>query len=169
MKKLLIATCLMFLGAAGPTTAQQASRPMLPDNMNSLHMNSRNINRVPIKVMRDFLKRDQSATNADWMEVETGFVVKYTDKRNNHCRTVYNSRGAYVYTIKQYGENNLSRPVRGIVKSQYYDYTITLVEEIHQPMKPIVYLVHLEDDYGFKHVQISDGEMEVTKEYKKNF
>ncbi|WP_207511411.1 hypothetical protein [Longitalea luteola] len=169
MKKLLIATCLAFAATAGPTTAQQASRPIVADNMSSLHMNARNINRVPIKVMRDFLKRSPSANDANWMEVETGFVAKYIDKKNNFCRTVYNSRGSYVYTVKQYAERNLPREVRGIVKSQYYDYTITLVEEVHQPLKPLVYIVHLEDATSFKHVQVSEGEMEVTKEYKKTF
>ncbi|WP_205508307.1 hypothetical protein [Longitalea arenae] len=167
MKKLLITSCLVFVGMAGPAAAQQASRPILTDNMNSLTMNSRNMNRVPIRVMRDFLKRDQSAKEADWTEVETGFVVKYMDKKNSHCRTVYNQRGVYVYTIKQYGENNLPRDVRDVVKRQYYDYSITLVEEVHQPLKPVAYIVHLEDDHSFKHVQVSDGEMEVTQEYRK--
>jgi hypothetical protein len=169
MKKLLIATCLVFVGITGPTAAQQASRSMVTDNMNSLHMNTRNVNRIPIKVKRDFLKRELSVAEGDWMEVETGFVVKYTDKKNNHCRTVYNTRGSYVYTIKQYGEGNLPKDVRGIVKSQYYDYRITLVEEIHQPAKPVVYIVHMEDDYGYKNIQVSDGEMEVMTEYKKKF
>lgn len=167
MKKLLIATSLVFLGITGPAAAQQASRPMVTDNMNSLHMNTRNINRVPIKVMRDFMKRDLSVAEGNWMEVETGFVVKYTDKKNNQCRTVYNSRGAYVYTIRQYGESSLPRDVRGIVKSQYYDYKITLVEEILQSAKPVVYIVHMEDDCSFMNVQVSDGEMEVMSEYKK--
>ncbi len=36
--------------------------------------------------MRDFLKRNKTTTNADWMLVETGYVVKYTGKNNTHLQ-----------------------------------------------------------------------------------
>ncbi len=55
-----------------------------------------------------------------------------------------------------------------LVKSQYYDYTITLVEEIEVPMKPLVYVVHMEDSATLKNVRVSDREMEVLEEYKKD-
>ncbi len=54
------------------------------------------------------------------------------------------------------------------LKSQYYDYTITLVEEIETPMKPLVYVVHMEDSTTLKNVRVSEKEMEVLEEYKKS-
>jgi hypothetical protein len=61
----------------------------------------------------------------------------------------------------------MPRDIRGIVKSQYYDYTITVVDEIEERMKPLVYVVHLEDSTTLKYVRVCDREMEVLEEYKK--
>jgi hypothetical protein len=165
--KNVILTSIAVLLLCGAVTAQQANRPVLTDNLQSLHMSSLPINKIHVRAMRDFLKRDKAAANADWMLVETGYVVKYTGKNNSRCRTVYNSRGEFAYTIRQYYENVMPRDVRGMVKSQYYDYTITLVEEIEERMKPLVYVVHLEDSTTLKNVRVCEREMEVVEEYNK--
>lgn len=166
MKNVILTSIAVVLFSA-VVTAQPVNRPALTDNLQSLHMSSLPINKVHVRAMRDFLKRDEAATNADWNVVETGYVVKYTGKNNSKCRTVYNSRGEFVYTIRQYYENVMPRDVRGIVKSQYYDYTITVIEEIEQRMKPLVYVVHLEDSTTLKNVRVCDREMEVLEEYIK--
>jgi hypothetical protein len=167
MKNVIVTTLIAGCLVAQPVKAQPASRPFLADNMQSLQTSTRFINKIHVKAMRDFLKRNETAADADWMVVESGFVVKYTDKNNSHCRTVYNCRGDFSYTIKQYFENNLLREVRAMIKSQYYDYKITLVEEIVQTLKPLVYVVHMEDATTLKNIRISDREMEVVEEYKK--
>ncbi len=167
MKNVIVTTIIAGCLVAGPVTAQQASRPLLTDKMQSMQTSTRFINKIHVKAMRDFLKRDETAADANWMVVENGFVVKYTDKNNSHCRTVYNSRGDFSYTIKQYFESNLLRDVRAMIKSQYYDYKITLVEEIVQTLKPLVYLVHMEDAATLKNIRVSDREIEVIEEYTK--
>jgi hypothetical protein len=166
MKNVIVTSIVVLLFSA-VVTAQPVNRPALTDNLQSLHMSSLPINKVHVRAMRDFLKRDEAAANADWYVVETGYVVKYTGKNNSKCRTVYNSRGEFVYTIRQYYENVMPRDVRGIVKSQYYDYTITVIEEIEERMKPLVYVVHLEDSTTLKNVRVCDREMEVLEEYIK--
>ncbi|HEX6431694.1 MAG TPA: hypothetical protein VF008_28585 [Niastella sp.] len=167
MKNLFVTTFIAVCLVAAPAMAQQASRPLLTDNMQSLQGSTRFINRIHVKAMRDFMKRVKTADDADWMVVENGSVVKYTGKNNSHCRTVYNCRGEFSYTIRQYDESNMLRDVRAMIKSQYYDYKITLVEEIVQPFKPLVYVVHMEDATTLKNIRVSDREMEVIEEYKK--
>lgn len=167
MKNVFVITCIAGCLIARPVTAQQASHPILTENIQSLHTNTRNINRIHVKAMRDFLKRDKTAVNADWMIVEDGFVVKYTDKLNSRCRTVYNSRGEFSYTIRQYYECNMLPDVRAMVKSQYYDYTITLVEEIEQQLKPVVYVVHMEDATTLKNIRVSERDVEVIEMFTK--
>lgn len=168
MKKVIVTTSMSVMLLTGSVTAQQVSREMVTENLQSLQGNVRNISRVHVKAMRDFLKRDKTAVNVDWMIVETGYVVKYTDSNNSNCRTVYNNRGEFVYTIRQYHENKMPREIRSIVKSQYYDYTITLVEEVEETRKPLVYVVHLEDATTFMNVWVCDREMEVMAEYRKS-
>jgi len=167
--KNVIVTCIAPILVIAQLSAQQASRPVLTDNLQSMQMNALPVSKIHVKAMRDFLKRDKPAANAEWMIVENGFVVKYTDKNNSHCRSVYNSRGQFAYTIKQYFEGNMPRDVRGMVKSQYYDYTITLVEEIIEPLKPLVYVVHLEDANTIRNIRVSEREMEVMEAYNKTW
>ena len=168
MKNVML-TCIALALVGAPVAAQQANRPVLTDNLQSMQMNALPLSKIHVKAMRDFLKRDIPAANAEWMIVETGFVVQYTDKNNSSCRSVYNSRGQFSYTIKQYFESKMPRDVRAMVKSQYYDYTITLVEEITEPLKPLVYVVHLEDAGTLKNIRVCEREMEVMDEYKKNW
>ena len=141
-------------------SAQQAS-------VQSLHISSEYLNNIHIKAMRDFLKRNKTAFDAEWFTIAGGYEVRYTGHNNSKCRSVYNCNGAFVYSIKQYSEDQLPRDVRSIVKSTYYDYTILLVEEIEQPREPVAYLVHMQDDTTLKNVTVCDGAMEVKEEYKR--
>jgi hypothetical protein len=169
MKKVIITSGMAVMLVTSAATAQQVSREMVTENLQSLQMNTaRSITRVHVKAMRDFLKRDKTASNVDWMIVENGYVAKFTDCNNSNCRTVYNNWGQFVYTIRQYHENVLPRDIRGIVKSQYYDYTITLVEQIEETQKPLVYVVHLENATTLINVRVSEREMEVMEEYRKS-
>jgi hypothetical protein len=168
MKNVIVTTIIAVTLVTGAATAQQASRPLATEGMQSLQMNTLNISRVHTRAMRDFLKRDKTASNVDWMIVETGYVAKYTDENNSNCRTVYNSRGGFVYTIRQYYENKMPRDIRHIVKSEYYDYTITLVEQIEETRRPLVYVVHMEDATTLKNVRVCERGMDVMSEYMKS-
>jgi hypothetical protein len=168
MKNVIVTTIITVTLITGSATAQQVNRPLATEGMQSLQMNTLHISKVHVRAMRDFLKRDKTASNVDWMIVETGYVAKYTDENNSNCRTVYNNRGDFVYTIRQYCENQMPRDIRHIVKSQYYDYTITLVEQIEETRRPPVYVVHLEDATTLKNVRVCEREMEVMLEYMKS-
>jgi hypothetical protein len=166
-----IACAIAAIIAAGVTnsvSAQKASASVIVDNnMQSLHISSGYPNNIHIKAMRDFLKRNKTAFDANWFTIDNGYEVRYTGRNNSRCRTVYNCHGAFVYTIKQYGEDQMPHEVRSIVKSTYYDYTITLVEEVEQPRAPVIYIIHMQDDTTLKNVTVCDGVMETKEEYKR--
>jgi len=166
MKKFLFTVCFAVLLIAGKTTAQQASHSTITDNMKWMHINGGHPNNIHIRAVRDFLKRYKDVPDAEWVVIDEGFVVKYAGN-GRRCRTVYNKNGLYLYTIRQYAEALMPRDVRAIVKSRYYDYIITLIEEIERPSTPIVYVVHIEDATTLKNVQVSEGAIEIMDEYIK--
>lgn len=161
---IVIIACLLIAATANKVTAQQACDALVAGQIPSLSLTG-GFNRIQTKVMRDFLNRNEAATNVEWMPEDKACVVKYRDAGNLFCRTVYNSRGHYVYTIKQYGEDKMDAEVRGLVKSRYYDYTITLVEEVQMPSKPVVYIVHVQDAHTLKNIRVSEGYVEVIEDY----
>ncbi|MGI8952391.1 MAG: hypothetical protein ACR2FN_12510 [Chitinophagaceae bacterium] len=67
----------------------------------------------------------------------------------------------------RYDETKLPHDVRAQVKSTYYDYAITTVDEVHYQGQ-IVYLVHMQDANTWKIIRVnSDGEMDVYQAFDK--
>ena len=61
----------------------------------------------------------------------------------------------------------MAKAIRHIVKSTYYDYSITLVEQIELPNEPVKYVVHLQDAVSWKNVLVSNGELNLIEDRKK--
>lgn len=165
MKKVI----LLFLFPALLLTQElsgQTARPILPDNFKVLTQGNGYMNSLNTRALRDFLKKYENARDAVWYGVKNGFVVRFwIDSMLG--RAAYTTRGQWIYTIKQYKEKEMPRDVRAIIKSNYYDYAITLVEEIEQPNAAVRYLVHMQDEVSWKNVMVADGQMELVEEKKK--
>ena len=164
MKQLLLAISLV--AAISGACAQQVRNTSTGIYSRSPRKETLYMNNISVRAIRDFEKRFGKATDAQWYKAGEGYVVKFTNETIQY-RSVYNSWGNWIYTIKYYKEAIMPRDVRARVKSSYYDYTITQVEEIEQPDSPVVYIVHMYDDTTWKNVKICDGEMEVVEDFDK--
>jgi hypothetical protein len=118
---------------------------------------------IPIKAVRSFRNSWQYVDNETWYEIPDGYRARFTEDQVLYLVT-YNRKGKWLSTIRQYDETKLDRTVRGQAKSVYYDYSILLIEEIEQPMKPLTYVIHMEDRTSFKNIRVCDREMEVMTE-----
>jgi len=125
------------------------------------------LNELNMRATRDFLKRFQNPTDVLWSKSCKGYMVTCKDQ-GIQSRTAYTNNGGWLYTIKFYDEWKLPKDVRALVRSTYYDYHITQVDEIlqHGTEEPI-YLVHLKDERSWKNVMIKDGEIIEREEYIK--
>jgi hypothetical protein len=122
---------------------------------------------VSPKALRDFSRNYKGIDDALWMQLkEGGFVCEFTDKMIL-SRVIYNSKGNWVHTIAGYGGDKLAKEVRSMVRSTYYDYDITYVDEIDLPGNKKVYLIHLQDEKSIKIIRICNDEMEMIEEYEK--
>ena len=77
-------------------------------------------------------------------------------------RAFYDKKGRVRFTISYYGEKELPREVRAIVKPEYYDYAILTVQEVRTNGKSI-YLIDMEDSTTIKTIRVEDGEMELVR------
>lgn len=125
------------------------------------------LNELNIRASRDFLKRFQNPTEVFWSKSCRGYQVSCIDQ-GIKCRTAYTINGGWQYTIRSYDEWKLPKDVRALVRSTYYDYHITQVDEIlqHGNEEP-TYLVHLKGEKTWKNVIIKDGEIIEREEYVK--
>jgi len=97
---------------------------------------------------------------------ETGEVPKNGHARfvSNSVRTLnyYDKKGGWLYSIQFYDETKLPKNVRATVKNNYYNYSITSVQEINlrKNNENPVYLVYLAYNNDHKTIRVCDGEME---------
>lgn len=125
-----------------------------------------NLNAIHVKAVRDFARHYGNSNEAKWYVVKNGFIARFKSEEKNHM-VAYNEHGKWMFTISQYDEFKLPSDVRATVKSNYYDYTITLVEEVQSSGRTF-YIVHMEDEKTWKNLKIEDGEMEIMEDFNKS-
>jgi hypothetical protein len=166
MKRALMFAVICIWAITGSAYGRQASQSIVLDNVKSLQKGNGYVNNISIKAARDFAARYPDVEDARWFIAKNGFIVRF-ELDSIDSRSAYNLRGAWVYTIKVYPEKKLARSIRHLVKSTYYDYTITQIEEIDRPNEHKVYIVHMYDSTTWKNVQVREGEMRVVEEFRK--
>lgn len=164
MKRMSLVVVIFFYAITGSLYGQ-VNKTIGQVQVKSLQNGSGYLNTLSIRAARDFAER-YPEVEGKWFAAKNGFVVRFTTDSIS-CRAAYDLRGNWVYTIRVYNEWKLPQAVRHLVKGTYYDYTITLVEEIDRPNEPKVYLVHMYDATTWKNVQVRDLEMVVAEEFKK--
>lgn len=117
--------------------------------------------KINFKAVSDFKNTYTDISDETWEVKKNGYVARFTF---NSVITMnyYDKKGRWLHSIQRYDETKLPGNVRALVKSTYYDYSITLVQEINvkrNSEKPI-FIVHIKYNDTFKTIRVCDGEME---------
>jgi len=114
-------------------------------------------------VLRSFQQCFGDKPDVLWSKTADGFFVAFY-KENNKANFVYFSNsGAVDYTLSHYGEGQLSKDIRHIIKSDFYDYDIMDVSEIHKN-DSIVFFVTVMDKASVKLIRITEGGWDIIKD-----
>jgi uncharacterized membrane protein YhiD involved in acid resistance len=120
---------------------------------------------VNSRALRDFKKNYPQAESENWTTLDKGWEASFL-QGDIRSVVVYNRHGDWQYGINYYTEDQLPREVRTQVKSKYFDYSISGVEEVHV-LDKVAYLVHLQDAHTWKVVRVCDGNMDLMEDYNK--
>ena len=118
-----------------------------------------------VKATRNFWKRNGEGKGEQWFRLSAGFLAEFTEGGILN-REVYDKWGRWLYSIREYTEKELPREVWRLVKSTYFEYNIGFVKEVSQPLM-LAYVVHIENEEGWKDLVVRDGEIAVSKEFGK--
>jgi len=175
MKKFLLSSAKAFILAIALSTGAMAQDPPKTEvaklEAGSIKSNSAttatgdDVAVINSRAIKDFKKSFKLPAEEKWFKIETGFIVKFVQGGIQH-RADYDKKGNWIATTRYYSEKQLPKDVRSQVKSVYYDYTITSVQELTFPSHH-VYLVNMEDEKTILIIRICDGEMDVYKDLKK--
>jgi len=125
------------------------------------------LNDVNVKAVRTFQKMYKDARNVFWSESNGTIYSRFTANGTAY-RNFFTKKGSWIGGIQTYGEEKLPREVRAVIKPIYYDYAITLVDEVSLPDQQPVYVVHIEDNNSIKNIAIQNGETRVLDEFEKS-
>ncbi len=124
-------------------------------------------NYVSTRAIRDFMDRFDQVENARWFAMPDGGFESYFIQDGLGQRVIYDKRGGWHFSLITYKEDKLPRNIRSAIKSVYFDFEITLAEEL-QTILGTEWVVNLEDESHIRVVKVTkDGEMEVLQELNK--
>lgn len=120
------------------------------------------VKEVNSKVLRSFYKTYGEIPDAKWSKTEIGFAVTF--KKDGLLNNVfYKTNGAVEYKIKYYFEGQLPAEVRHLVKSNFYDYSVTLVSEVTKD-NATGYFVKIENKSAIKTIRVIGEEYEIVED-----
>jgi len=123
-------------------------------------------NEINIKAQRDLSEVYKNVCDVKWVKSANGLLAAYFTNAGIVTRRYYNRKGRFEYMIRYYKEDKLSRSIRHLVKSTYYDCSIEQVTEVTWK-DLIVYITKLQDDKSWKTVRVADNEIELVDQYSK--
>ncbi|CAN5245557.1 hypothetical protein BH11BAC6_BH11BAC6_15690 [soil metagenome] len=118
------------------------------------------------RALKGFKKSYKSAANASWYKTDDGAYIASFTEGNVKTAVTYDNKGRWLYSIKRYFESDLPKDVRNRIKSVYYDFSITCVDEV-SINNEIIYCVHLEDATSFKMIRVTDDDMQEIQAFIK--
>ena len=175
MKKLLLILVVHLSGISATTATAQSNLSATNDKLIAFKSSSQPGNSgtttsskptdVNDRALRNFKKNFSGVTDDVWAKTQDGYVVRFSSN-GIQTQAFLTNRGHCQGCIRYYSEKELPADIRHLVRSSYYDFTITSVKEV-SVNKQTAYLVTIEDKTSWKVLRIVDGEMDVWEEHQK--
>ena len=135
--------------------SRSASGNFLPD-----------VKAVKARALTDFEIRFHDASQVQWYSDRNGYTSYFT-KDGYSDRAFYNKNGHWLFSVIYKTEDKLPKDVRAAIKSVYYDWNMTVIEEV-QSVEGKGYLVYLEDKTNIRVLKINrDNDVEVMMDLVK--
>lgn len=157
---------LMALAIAGNTVAQgnlKRANPVIAKEKEELPL----ADKINTRAVRDFNRSYKNALDVQWTRLMEGGHVCHFSNNNISARAYYNVRGKWLYTVSTYGEDKLPAGIRFAVKTVYFDYAISCVNEINRPGNKALYIIQVQDNNVIKFLQANEDGMEIVREIHK--
>ena len=150
----LLVTSTFSLGFAYTSLAQPAMNVMtdLTPSKSSI---------PATRSVRNFWRTFGEEKKETWYPMPGGFVAEFREMGIAY-KVVYNKKGYWAYTLKQYTEKEMPAEIRTMVKSTWFDDKINFVKEVNQS-DDVIYLVYTGNEKESKTIRIAGGEMEVVE------
>ncbi|HEY0680044.1 MAG TPA: hypothetical protein VGD17_17285 [Chitinophagaceae bacterium] len=174
----LMSIMLVAVAASSDIFSQGITNKLSPDQpayvennsapagkVNTIEKSALPVNEINVRAVRDFSKEFKNVTDIQWFKANDGFVA-YCKLGSTKIKVFYDQHGNYKCTVRNYGETELPKEVRHLVKSSYYDFDIFYVTEISSAFEK-AYIIKLEGKSSWNDVKVMNNEIISVSEYTK--
>ncbi len=117
------------------------------------------------KVQKSFAQYFGGATRQIWSNAGINFHSSFYINGALNC-ALFDKNWHLIYSIKYGAEKDMPADVRKIVKSEYYDYGITMAMEV-KINKRDIWVINLKNNTTYLTVRVEEGEMEQVEQFEK--
>jgi hypothetical protein len=152
----------LFLITHAPAHAQVQTTS---NGSSFLNLHRLRTDRAGVKAAREFWKLNGEGKDERWYKLPGGYLAEF-EENSIQNKLVFDKRGNWIYTMREYTEAQLPQEVRRLIKSTYYDFSIGWVKEVTQ-FQSVTYVVHIDNAPEWKDLVVRDGEIEISHEVVK--
>jgi hypothetical protein len=135
------------------------------ERYNAFSANASPETNIDFRTLKDFKKRFTSKDNAAWYPTDEGYIAEFFAD-SIKTTAAYGKKGKWFYTIQRYHEQKLPADIRTRVKSIYFDYTISVINEVHVPQgENAIYILSLQYNHDIKIIRVCGDMMDVVASY----
>lgn len=117
---------------------------------------------VSNKIAKSFKKYFGEQAEQNWSIVGNNFLNRF-HVNGVLTNSMFDKNGNLIYTIRYGTEQDMPEDVKRIVKSEYYDYSITMAVNVNESKRDI-WVVTLVNATQQLTVRVEDGDMEQVQE-----
>jgi len=129
------------------------------NNNDSSRLRSNEVSRKAIQHFNELYKN----SNPSWQRLGNNFLATLVQD-NKYIKALFAPNGFLYYHISSGSERDMPGDVRRLVKSTYFDYTITSVKQVTSDNKT-AWLVNMQDDRDLVIIKVVDNQMEEVEQY----
>ena len=119
------------------------------------------------RAVRDFARTYKNVSGESWTSSPNGYAVTFTLHDIGYT-IFYDQAGYRLYTMRNFHEAKFPAEIRHIVKRTYYDYDITLVQEISNDLGESAYVIHLEGKTQWVTARVANGQVDEFERFNKS-
>ena len=118
-----------------------------------------------VKATKNFNKEFKGA-DAKW-HIEDNVTTASFYRNGIKTMVVYDKKGRWLHTMDIYQKDKLPTNIAGLIRHNYRSYNITQVQDIKEGVIQF-YVIHLENEKGYKQICVYDGQLGVISEFDKS-
>jgi hypothetical protein len=120
------------------------------------------LNEINIHAYRQFRKMFPQVSDERWVKNSDGYIVSFV-QNSLRSQVHFNPKGAFLYTVRNYGERDMPADLSLAIKKKYPDFRINVITEIMNDERTL-YLVKIENHFSVRTISIVDGKMEIIED-----